>query len=324
MSITDSLSLSKGKPDAYSADPPPNDPPVRRVRRSPRRLRDGVTGYAMLAPSMIGILGFLLAPVLIVIIVSLFDWKLLGTPKFVGLKNYAELLGDADVGHSLLVTIIYVLICVPGTTILSLLLATLVNRKLKGMKYFRALLVIPWMAAPVALGLVWIFDPARGAVNSFLGLFGIEGPAWLSVPELALPAVAAVHVWQFAGYNMLFFLAGLQNIPESLREASALDGASAVRHFFTITLPLLRPTLLFVLITNVIGSFQAFDTIYVMTEGGPGESTEVITYHIYRQAFLKFDFGYASAVSVALFLIILAVSLAQFAYFERRTTYDVS
>ncbi|GAB3749311.1 carbohydrate ABC transporter permease [Microlunatus parietis] len=300
--------------------------PTARHTRSRQTLRRGLTGYAMLAPSMIGILGFLLAPVLIVIIVSLFDWKLLGTPRFVGLKNYAKLFGDEGVGHSLLVTVGYVLICVPGTTILSLLLATLVNRKLKGMKYFRALLVIPWMAAPVALGLVWgwIFDPARGAINSFLGLVGIAGPSWLSTPELALPSVAAVHVWQFAGYNMLFFLAGLQNIPESLREASALDGASAVRHFFTITLPLLRPTLLFVLITNVIGSFQAFDTIYVMTEGGPGDSTEVITYHIYHQAFERFDFGYSSTISVALFVIILAVSLAQFAYFERRTTYDVS
>ncbi|TDU87922.1 carbohydrate ABC transporter membrane protein 1 (CUT1 family) [Kribbella voronezhensis] len=297
----------------------------RRTRRA-ARYRQTVVAYALLAPSLVGVLGFLLAPVVIVIVLSLFDWKLLATPEFVGLANYRKLLTDGDVWHSMLVTLYYVLICVPGTTILSLLLALLVDRKLRWMKYFRALLVIPWMATPVALGLVWtwIFDPGRGALNQFLGLFGIAGPAWLSSPLLAMPSVAAVHIWQFAGYNMLFFLAGLQNIPQSLREASSLDGASSAKHFFTITLPLLRPTMLFVLITNVIGSFQAFDTIFVMTEGGPGDSTEVATYLIYDEAFRKFDFGYASTISVLLFAVVLIATISQFVYFERRTTYEVS
>ena len=300
-------------------------PAPRRTRRS-GRYRQTLAAYALLAPSLVGVIGFLLAPVLIVIALSLFDWKLLSTPEFVGLANYRKLVADGDVWHSLLVTLYYVLICVPGTTILSLLLALLVDRKLRWMKYFRALLVIPWMATPVALGLVWtwIFDPARGALNQFLGLFGIDGPAWLSSPLLAMPSVAAVHIWQFAGYNMLFFLAGLQNIPQSLREASSLDGASPLKHFFAITLPLLRPTLLFVLITNVIGSFQAFDTIFVMTEGGPGDSTEVATYLIYDEAFRKFDFGYASTISVLLFAVVLIATISQFVYFERRTTYEVS
>lgn len=300
-------------------------PAPRRTRRI-GQVRQTLTAYALLAPSLVGVLGFLLAPVLIVIVLSLFDWKLLSTPEFIGLANYRKLFGDSDVWHSMLVTLYYVLICVPGTTILSLLLALLVDRKLRWMKYFRALLVIPWMATPVALGLVWtwIFDPGRGAVNQFLGLFGIDGPAWLSSPVLAMPSVAAVHIWQFAGYNMLFFLAGLQNIPHSLREASSLDGASAVKHFFAITLPLLRPTMLFVLITNVIGSFQAFDTIFVMTEGGPGDSTEVATYLIYDEAFRKFDFGYASTISVLLFAVVLVATISQFVYFERRTTYEVA
>ncbi|HET6743639.1 MAG TPA: sugar ABC transporter permease [Kribbella sp.] len=302
------------------------------LRPAPRRARrvgahkQTAAAYALLAPSLVGVLGFLLAPVLIVAVLSLFDWKLLSTPEFIGLANYRKLFADSDVWHSLLVTLYYVVICVPGTTILSLLLALLVDRKLRGMKYFRALLVIPWMATPVALGLVWswIFDPGRGALNQFLGLFGIDGPAWLSSPVLAMPSVAAVHIWQFAGYNMLFFLAGLQNIPPSLREASSLDGASPVAHFFTITFPLLRPTMLFVLITNVIGSFQAFDTIFVMTEGGPGDSTEVTTYLIYDEAFHKFDFGYASTISVLLFAVVLIATISQFVYFERRTTYEVS
>jgi multiple sugar transport system permease protein len=300
-------------------------PAPRRTRRIGRG-RQAAVAYTLLAPSLIGVLGFLLAPVVIVLVLSLFDWKLLSTPEFIGLANYRKLFTDSDVWHSLVVTLYYVVICVPGTTILSLLLALLVDRKLRGMKYFRALLVIPWMATPVALGLVWswIFDPGRGALNQFLGLFGIHGPAWLSSPVLAMPSVAAVHIWQFAGYNMLFFLAGLQNIPRSLREASSLAGASPVGHFFAITLPLLRPTMLFVLITNVIGSFQAFDTIFVMTEGGPGNSTEVTTYLIYDEAFRKFDFGYASTISVLLFAVVLIATISQFVYFERRTTYEVS
>jgi multiple sugar transport system permease protein/sn-glycerol 3-phosphate transport system permease protein len=300
-------------------------PAPRRAHRAGRG-RQALAGYALLAPSLVGVIGFLLAPVLIVIVLSLFDWKLLATPEFVGLANYRELVADSGVWHSMLVTLYYVLICVPGTTILSLLLALLVDRKLRGMKYFRALLVIPWMATPVALGLVWswIFDPGRGALNQFLALFGVDGPAWLSSPVLAMPSVAAVHIWQFAGYNMLFFLAGLQQIPRSLREASSLDGASPIGHFFAITLPLLRPTMLFVLITNVIGSFQAFDTIFVMTEGGPGDSTEVATYLIYDEAFRKFDFGYASTISVLLFAVVLIATISQFVYFERRTTYDFS
>lgn len=290
------------------------------------RIRESSVGYALLAPSIVGVLGFLLTPVLVVMAVSLFDWKLLAQPEFVGLANYRELVGDGEVWHSLLVTAYYVVLSVPGTAILSLLLALLVDRKLRGMKYFRSLLLIPWMATPVAMGLIWtwIFDPGHGALNAFLGEFGISGPSWLSSSALAMPSVAAVHIWQFAGYNMLFYLAGLQNIPASLREASSIDGAGGVRHFFAITLPLLRPTTLFVLITNVIGSFQVFDTIFVMTEGGPGDSTEVMTYHIFDQAFRRFDFGYASTISVLLFVVILIASLSQFVYFERRTTYDFS
>lgn len=282
-------------------------------------------GMALIAPSLIGVVAFLLAPVVLVLGLSLFDWRLLARPEFIGLANYQDAFGDPTVGHSLLVTVLYVVISVPGTTVLSLLFALLVNRQLPGMHLARALLIIPWMATPVALGLVWswIFDPARGSINVALDLIGIDGPAWLSDPRLALPSVAAVHIWQFAGYNMLFFLAGLQNVPLSLREASALDGASSVRHFFSITLPLLRPTMLFVLITNVIGSFQAFDTIFVMTEGGPGNSTEVITYLIYHKAFRSFDFGYAATLSVILFVIILLVTLVQFSYFERRANYEM-
>ncbi|MEV6907470.1 sugar ABC transporter permease [Amycolatopsis sp. NPDC051071] len=309
----------------------PTPPPPVSTRPVPprgrrRRARETLTAYAFVAPSLFGVVAFLLLPVLIVAALSLFDWKLLATPEFVGLANYERLFADDGIGHSLLVTIAYVVLTIPVQTVLALLLALLLNQRVRGVKIFRALFVLPWMATPVVMGLVWgwIFDPANGAVNSFLAIFGIDGPSWLSSAGLALPSVAATQVWQFAGYNMLFFLAGLQSIPKDFYEAATLDGASPVRQFFAITLPLLRPTLFFVLVTNVIGSFQVFDTVFVMTNGGPGNSTEVINYTIYQTAFRQFDFGYASAIAMVLFLIILAVTMAQVRYFNRTTTYDLT
>jgi multiple sugar transport system permease protein/sn-glycerol 3-phosphate transport system permease protein len=215
---------------------------------------------------------------------------------------------------------------IPAQTILALLLAILLNQKIRGKTLFRAMYVVPWMATPVVMGLVWtwVFDPRNGAINAFLATFGITGPDWLTSSTFAMPAIAAVQVWQYTGYNMLFFLAGLQSIPKELYEVSSLDGASAVQQFFSVTLPMLRPTTFFVLVTNVIGSFQVFDTVFVMTNGGPGNSTEVINFKIYQTAFQFFDFGYASAIAMVLFVLILTVTLFQVRYFNKRTTYDVS
>ena len=312
------------KPDAVPrSEPRPARPPRRRDRQ---RLKETLTAYAFVGPSLFGVLAFLLLPLVIVAGLSLFDWKLLGTPKFVGLDNYEQLFGDGGIGHSLFVTILYVALTIPVQTVLAMVLALLLNQRVRGLKIFRAMFVIPWIATPVVMGLVWswIFDPANGAINEFLGIFDVAGPNWLSSVALALPAVAATQVWQFAGYNMLFFLAGLQTIPKDFYEAASLDGASPVRQFFTITLPLLRPTLFFVLVTNVIGSFQVFDTIFVMTDGGPANSTEVINYAIYQTAFKQFEFGYAAAIAMVLFLVILAVTMAQVRYFNRKTTYDLT
>jgi multiple sugar transport system permease protein len=185
---------------------------------------------------------------------------------------------------------------------------------------------VPWMATAVAMGIVWqwIFDPQYGSLNSFLSLFHITGPAWLSSPGWALPAIAAVNIWQYTGYNMLFFLAGLQGIPPDFYEASSLDGAGPVRKFFTITLPLLTPTLFFVLVTDVIGSAQVFDTVYVMTQGGPGNATSVLNFNIFQQAFVFFHAGYASALSMVLFAILLIITLLQVLFFRNRTIYDLS
>lgn len=282
--------------------------------------------YAFLLPSFVGLLIFLILPIIAVAVLSFFNWGLIAQPTFIGLGNYSKLFGSSSFWHSLLLTLYYVLLNIPMQTVFALLLALLLNQKLPGRGIFRTLFVVPWMATAVAMGIVWqwIFDPQYGSLNSFLSLFHITGPAWLSSPGWALPAIAAVNIWQYTGYNMLFFLAGLQGIPPDFYEAASLDGASPVRKFFTITLPLLTPTLFFVLVTDVIGSAQVFDTVYVMTQGGPGNATSVLNFTIFQQAFVFFHAGYASALSMVLFAILLIITLLQVLFFRNRTIYDLS
>jgi multiple sugar transport system permease protein/sn-glycerol 3-phosphate transport system permease protein len=282
--------------------------------------------YAFLLPSFLGLLAFLLLPIIAVAILSFFNWSLIGQPTFIGLKNYATMFGSSSFWHSLLVTLYYVLLNIPLQTALALLLAVLLNQHLPGRGIFRTLLVVPWLATPAAMALVfqWIFDPQFGALNTFLSVFHITGPAWLSTRGWALPAIAAVNIWQYTGYNMLFFLAGLQSIPPDFYEAASLDGANRFRQFFTITLPLLSPTMFFVLVTSVIGSAQVFDTVYMMTKGGPANATSVLNFNIFRQAFEFFHAGYAAAFSMVLFVLLLIITLLQVLYFRRRTIYDLS
>jgi multiple sugar transport system permease protein len=302
--------------------------PVKERRPRPLRLdaNSKLQAYAFLLPSFLGLLAFSLLPIIAVAILSFFNWGLVTQPTFVGLQNYRTMFGSSSFWHSLSVTFAYILLNIPMQTVFALLLALLLNQKIPGRGIFRTLFVVPWMATAVAMGIVWqwIFDPQNGALNSFLSLFHITGPAWLSSTTWALPAIAAVNIWQYTGYNMLFFLAGLQGIPPDFYEATSLDGANSVQKFFTITLPLLSPTLFFVLVTDIIGSAQVFDTVYVMTKGGPGEATSVLNFNIFRQAFEFFHAGYASALSMVLFMILLIITLLQVLYFRNRTTYDLS
>ncbi|WP_222871983.1 carbohydrate ABC transporter permease [Nonomuraea sp. PA05] len=292
----------------------------------PARRGGGPHAYLFIAPSLFGVVAFLLLPMIIVLVLSLFDWELLSAPEFVGLDNYRRLAGDGETWHSLGVTIAYVLLSIPLQTALALALAVLLDRRIKGVRFYRSLFVVPWMATPIVLALVWswIFDPRDGALNRALGLVGVTGPDWLSDPAWALPAVALVSVWQYTGYNMLFFLAGLQGIPKELHDAAAIDGATPAQRFWRVTLPLLNPTMFFVTVTNLIGAFQVFDTVYAMTNGGPGRSTEVLNFRIFETAFKQFDFGYAATLSTLLFSIIFLVTVAQVRFFGKRTTYDLS
>jgi ABC-type sugar transport system permease subunit len=284
------------------------------------------TAFLLLAPSLAGVVLFLVVPVIMVILLSLVQWNLLTPLKWVGLSNYVNIFRFDGMGHSLLVTAYYVLLNIPVQTILALGLAMVLRSKWRGTGLVRIISVLPFLATPVAMGVVWnwVFSPTTGILNQFLAHFGIAGPAWLSDAATAMPVVAFGSIWQYAGYNMLFFLAGLQAIPLALYEAASLDGASKWAQFRQVTLPLLRPTLLFVLVTGVIGSFQVFDMVYVMTGGGPGNTTQVVNLNIYNTAFAGFRIGEASAMSVVLFLVILTITLLQFSYFNKRTTYEIA
>lgn len=291
-----------------------------------KRLRRLAIAAPFVLPSLGGVLLFLVVPVVIVLLLSFFRWNFLEPPSWAGFGNFVTMTRDDHVFRALETTLFYVLWNIPVQTVIALGLAALLNRQRPAMGFFRALYVLPYMATPVAMAVVWgwIFNYQYGLINQVLTLIGVHGPDWLGSTSSALPVVAMVNTWQYAGYNMLFFLAGMQTISPALYEAAAIDGASAWRRFTSITLPLLNPTLLFVLVTDVIGSFQVFDTVYVMTQGGPGTSTTVINYQIYSTAFRNFDVGSASAMSLLLFGVILLVTYVQFRIFRNRTTYEAS
>lgn len=297
-------------------------PSKSRPGRGRLRLRATLTGYGLLAPSLVGIVAFLLVPIGVAVWLSFQRWDLISRPRFVGWDNWAGLAADPGLGNSVLVSIEYVLLVIPLQTALGVLLAVLLHRAVPASGVFRAVLVIPWVCAPLALGIVWrwVFGNSDGALNALLG----TSIPWLSEPDLAMLAVAVVAVWSQVGYVMLFFLAGLATIPESINEAARLDGASSLRIFFSITLPLLRPTMFFVLLTSTITAFQAFDSIYGLTGGGPLGRTDVIAMHIYTSAFKTFEMGKAAAMAVGLFVVLVVVSLLQQAYFRSRITYDLS
>jgi multiple sugar transport system permease protein len=295
------------------------------MQNTAERRRTIRTAFAFLAPSLLGVILFLLIPIVFVIFLSLVQWNMLTPMKWVGLSNYVNIFEFDGFGHSLLVTAYYVILNIPLQTAFALGMAMLLQRRHAGSGLIRIIAVLPFLSTPVAMGVVWnwIFNPT-GLVNQFLSHFGITGPAWLSDQATAMPVIAFANIWQYVGYNMLFFLAGLGAIPLTLYEAAALDGASKWEQFRRVTLPLLRPTMLFVLVTGVIGSFQVFDTVFVMTNGGPGNATQVANLNIYNTAFAGFRIGEASAMSVVLFLIILLITVVQFRYFNKRITYEIA
>ncbi len=289
---------------------------MRRMRRD--RLQEALSAYAMLLPDVAGLLIFLFIPIVSAFVVSLHSWNGLRPMVYTGAENYRQLLGDQVFWRSLLTTVRYAVLYVPAVFIISFALALLVNG-IKGRKQqvFRTLLFIPFAISTVVAALAWsfIYDPMRGYLNGFLGLFGIPGQPFLGSMGQALPSVAIVGIWLVIGYYMVIFLAAIKDIPPAYFEAAEIDGANAWQKLVYITFPSVRDTSLFVAIVTTIGSFQVFDQIQVMTRGGPAAATNVTVYYIFRQAFEISQLGYASATAFILFLIIMTLTLVQLRVF---------
>ncbi len=283
--------------------------------------RSTALGYALLAPSLFGVVTFLLLPIFVVLWLSLHRWDLLGPIRYVGGENWRSVLTDSAFGNSLLVTLVFVAIVVPTQTVLGLAVAALLARGLPGSGMFRTLYVLPWISTPLAIAVLWrwILAPTDGAVATVLG-HHIE---WLTNPGLALPVVSAVIVWTNVGYVALFFLAGILAIPADIHSAARTDGATGWQRFWRITLPMLRPTMFFVLVTGVVSAAQVFDTVYALTGGGPEGRTDLVAHRIYAEAFGAAAIGRASAMAVVLFVILVGITVFQHLYFRRRISYDV-
>ncbi|MBK9122099.1 MAG: sugar ABC transporter permease [Chloroflexi bacterium] len=274
--------------------------------------------YVLILPSVIGFTIFLAVPAVRALFISFYEWNLLTPAEYVGFGNYEYLFGDSRFWGSLGTTVAYVLWNIPLQTVLAVLIAVLLDRFSVALSsILRGLVILPWLMPNVIVALLWlwILDPSIGIMNVVLNTVGIQDQPFFGSPDQALPSIAMVNIWRHVGYTAILVYAGLKTIPKSLYEAAAIDGANATRQFFGITLPLLRPVLVFVLVTSVIGSFQVFDTIAVTTGGGPVGSTRTIIYYIYEQVFeRRINMGRATAASVVLFIILVGVTLLQMRY----------
>ncbi len=282
------------------------------------RTRTALWGYAFVAPAFAFVLVFTFLPVLSAFAISLSSWDLVGDMKWVGAANYLKLTSDPLAQRTLLNTLVYTLVSVPLGIVLSLLLAVLLNQKLRGQAFFRTAYYMPVVSSTVAIAVIftWVLDPTYGLLNRALGLVGILPIPWLTSPQWAMPAVILVTIWRSLGYNMIILLAALQDVPQELHDAATVDGASAWRRFTGLIVPLITPALFFVAMTGFISSFQAFDLVYNMTQGGPGRATYLVGFYIWQQAFEYLHMGYSAAMAFVLFLVIFVVTLLQ--WFTRR------
>lgn len=272
------------------------------------------TAYAMLSPNILLMSVFIFAPILYAFYVSLHDWNGLSEMEFIGMNNYINLFDDEEFWLSLWITAKYTLVFVPSVFCFALLLALLVNSiKGKAQEIYRTMFFLPYSISLVVGGLVWSFmyDPTKGFVNQLLNMIGIENQNFLMSTDQALYSVAAVGLWLVIGFNMIIFLASLKDIPRTYFEAAEIDGATSIQKFFHITFPLLKNTNVFIIIVTTIASFQVFDQLKVMTNGGPAFSSTVTVLYVYKQAFELNKLGFSSAAAFVLFAIIMALTLIQ-------------
>ncbi len=284
-------------------------------------------GYLYILPAFVIIAVFHIFPVLYAFVMSFFDWNVMsGKSVFVGLSNYKEIFEDPMFRKAFWNTIYYVVVTVPLGIAASLFVAILLNQKIKLRGFYRVLYFLPVVTSLNAVSVVWkwIYHPTYGLLNAFLKKIGLPPVDWLGDPRFAMPAIILMSVWKNMGYNVVIFLAALQNVPKELYESAEIDGAGAWAKFWNVTVPMISPTLFFVIITSVIASFQVFAQIWIMTpEGGPLGSTTVLVYYLYQQAFQRFRMGYGCALAFVIFIILAAFSFLQKKIGERKVHYEV-
>ena len=286
------------------------DAPRSRLRA---RTREAIHGYIFMLPAILGLLIFMLGPIVVSLYLSFTRYDLLTEPEWIGLGNYATLFKDPLFWQALRVSAIYSVASVPLGLALALVAAVLVNQKLRGITIFRSIYYLPTVISGVGVAMLWrwMFNSEYGVINVLLSYVGIDGPAWITDERWALPALIVASLWGIGG-TMLIFLAGLQGIPAELYEAAEIDGAGRLRQFRSITLPMISHVTFFNLVLGIIGALQNFTDAFVMTGGGPNNATLFLTLYLYRNAFLYLNMGFASAVAWMLFLIVLVLTLAVF------------
>lgn len=266
------------------------------------------------------ILGFV--PVVMAFVLGFFDWNGFSGARFTGFDNFSNILQDSDSLTAIKNTFVFTLVYAPLVIAISLGLSLILN-KTPGKTFYRSVIFMPQIVSSVAIAVVWswIFQPQLGILNVVLNFLGLPGQAWLRDPKLAMGSIIAMSIWWGLGYNIVLFLAGLQNVPRTYVEAAQIDGASSWHVFWNITIPMISPTTLFVSITTMINAFQAFDQMQLLTGGGPAKRTYTLPLHIYQTAFKEYRLGEASAIALILFVIVVVFSVAQFALTEKSTYY---
>lgn len=295
------------------------------VKTSALRRRKTLVAYSFILPNLVGFFIFTFVPIVFSLLLSFCEWDSGNPLRFVGLKNFITMFtNDKSFWISLKNTIYYTVVTTPLTLGLALFLAVVMNKPLKGRVFFRSVLFFPYVASLVAIAVVWmaLFNPEKGPVNGILMALGVANPPrWAASTTWAMPTIIGLTVWKGMGYYMIVYLAALQGISRELYEAASLDGANSWGQFWNVTWPGILPTTFYILMMLLVATFKSYDTMYITTQGGPGEATKVLAYHIYNQAFKNSKFGYASAVAMVLLVIILIVTLIQFKY-EKKFTND--
>ncbi|WP_026574259.1 carbohydrate ABC transporter permease [Bacillus sp. UNC438CL73TsuS30] len=290
-----------------------------------RRTSDFVPALLFLLPNLTGFLIFTVIPIIATFLLSLFDWSLIAEPKFVGFDNYIHLFTrDPEFGSVIFNTFFYVIVYVVLNLIVSIGFAAWLNQKIKGIKIYRALLFLPVLVSPVAIAMVWqwMYEPESGLLNWLLQLVGIHGPNWIGNTKWAMISLILMCVWQNFGYNMIIFLAALQGVSPSILEAASIDGAGPFVRFFKIMLPAISPAIFFGTVMTLINAFQVFDQAYVLTNGGPGNATEVLGLYIYKNAFQWFKMGNGAALAVIMFSFILIITVIQLVLQKKWVHYE--